>query len=214
VDRTITGRHVDDSYVNAIDLDDGLVAVFNGENLLPLDLDVELGVGQSRLDDDVLVVRCLIEMLHPLGLVLEAPEVGILLGVVKLGEEEGLWDGVVHQHLCERLLAKGGEEVKLELGWETAEGEVGRREERDEGLAAEDRVSGRRFLPVVLVLNVLARVETLDGAGEGGEGVWEEEGLLEDGAWGNQGVVESVEVAVAGLDVGNEDVGVEVELDR
>lgn len=119
---------------------------------------------------------------------------------------------MVHEDLSERLLAEWGEEEELELRRETPEGEVGRREEGGQRGTGELRVSGGGLLLVVVPLEELAGVETLDGAGEGRESIGEEEGRLEDRSRGEKRVVDGVEVAVAALNVRDKDLGIEVEL--
>lgn len=120
---------------------------------------------------------------------------------------------MVHENLRQCLLAERGEEEKLELGWESAKRDVGWGKEGDKGSTTVDRVSGSRLLLIVVILEELSAVKALDGRGQGGEGVGEEEGLVKDRPWGDEGVVQRVEVTVGGLDVSNEDLGVKVELD-
>jgi len=55
---------------------------------------------------------------------------------------------------------------------------------------------------------------TLGGRGQGGEEVGEEVERLEDAPRRDKGVVDSVKNTVFGFDVGHQELGVEVELDR
>ena len=138
----------------------------------------------------------------------------VLLVVNQLGKEEGMRDIVVHQDLGENLAAEGAEEESLQSLGKLAKcdivwGKVGREPE-----TVKDRVVGFRLFDIVLPLVLLLRVQFLHGRGQGRERFGEEVILVKQAARGEERVLDRVEVSVRSLLVGDQDLGVKVELER
>lgn len=122
-------------------------------------------------------------------------------------------DVVVHQDLGEDLSAEWGEEESLQAFREGGECLVVWRKAGSEGGSIKDGVTRLGFLPVVAEFVELASVQSLDGRSEGGKLLGEEEVFVKQRGGGKERVLQGVEDTVLGLDVGNEDSGVEVEVD-
>lgn len=153
------------------------------EDLDLCDLDVEGRVGQSWVDVELLVEGGLVEELDRLDIDLTLVVVlVVVLSVVnqELGQEQRVWDVVVRDDLLQSPRSEWREEVKLELGGQETECDVGRCEERGETGSVELGLSRLAVLSVVLPVEVVLTVEVLDGRGQSRVKVWEEVGRLED----------------------------------
>ena len=153
------------------------------EDLDLCDLDVEGRVGQSWVDVKLLVEGGLVEELDRLDIDLTLVVVlVVVLSVVnqQLGQEQRVWDVVVRDDLLQSPRSEWREEVKLELGGQKTERDVGRCEQCGETGSVELGLSRLTVLSVVLPVEVVLAVEMLDGRGQSRVEVWEEVGRLED----------------------------------
>lgn len=75
-------------------------------------------------------------------------------------------------------------------------------------------MTGLGRVPVVRVVKVVPAVGALHSRGDGREEVGESVKAFKDRSGREEGVVDGVEVPVLGLDVADEDTGVEVDLER
>jgi len=131
-----------------------------------------------------------------------------------LGEHDLFRKAMVSEYLCQDPLAKRREKEEDELLRELGESVIGRDKVCQCRVAMEDRlVMLLASLMVKVPANVMLAVNLLNGRRPGRELAREQEGRVENGRRRKERVIDSVDVAVLGFDVGEGYLGIEVDLE-
>jgi len=162
----------------------------------------------------VIVVMLVLAIVIVVVLVISIMVMRVLYVKDVLGEHDLFRKAMVSEHLCQDPFAKRREKEEDELLWELGESVVGRDKVCQCWVAVEDRlVMLLASLMVKVPANVMLTVNLLNGRRPGRELAREQEGRVENGRRRKERVIDSVDVAVLGFDVGEGYLGIEVDLE-
>lgn len=176
-----------------IDLEAKLDGSLDGQDLCLVDHNVQRRVGQRGVDIELSVDRMIVVHRKVFNLSLLVVTV-LLLSLIndEFRQEQSVGNVMVCQYLSQCLFSEGAEEVKLQSSRKQVERRVGRREQGGQTRSFELWFTGLAGISIVVIIDQILRVQTINRLSERREEIRELVRLVEDRSGGYKGVVDYV----------------------